>query len=260
MAERNLHVERLGDDGPTVVLVHGSGSPGWATWQAQQPLADAFRLIVPHRSGYPPNPRLDRIDFEIQADEIAELLEPGVHLVGHSYGGVVSLLAAARVPERVASLTVIEPPAFGVARGNPAVETLIERLTSLFANAASSDPRAFLLDFLPAVGFRFVPPDPLPPEIEMSTRAGMVERPPWEAEIPFQALTAAGFLVLVVSGAHHPAFDAVCDVLEQRLGTERAIIPGGGHSVQRTGEPFNRRLAAFIASTASADIGERVDN
>ena len=51
-----------------------------------------LRLVVPHRTGYPPNPPLERIDFEVQAGEIAELVEPGTHLVGHSYGGVVSLL------------------------------------------------------------------------------------------------------------------------------------------------------------------------
>lgn len=121
MGEHALHVERAGDDGPTVVLVHGSGSPGWGTWQAQRPLADTFQLVVPHRSGYPPNPPLDGIDFDLQTDEIAALLDPDAHLVGRSYGGVVSLLAASRVAERVASLTVIEPPAFGVARVLPTV-------------------------------------------------------------------------------------------------------------------------------------------
>lgn len=239
-----LYIERAGDHGPTVVLVHGSGRPGWGAWAAQRPLTDRYQLVVPHRSGYPPNPPVEHIDFDLQADETAQLLEPGTHLVGHSYGGVVSLLAAARAPERVVSLTVIEPPAFGVARGIPAVETLIERLTPNFAEA--DDPREFLVAFLRTVGSSSIPPDPLPPAAEASIRAGMVERLPWEAEIPFEALTAAPFPVLVVSGAHHPAFDAVCDVLEQRVGAERAVIPGAGHSVQRTGEPFNRRLTEFI--------------
>jgi hypothetical protein len=38
----------------------------------------------------------------------------------------------------------------------------------------------------------------------------------------------------------------VCDVLERRLGAERAVIPGDDHSVQRTGAPFNDRLEAFL--------------
>ena len=39
--------------------------------------------------------RSSEIDFEEQAEELPTLLEPGDHLVGHSYGAVVSLLAAA---------------------------------------------------------------------------------------------------------------------------------------------------------------------
>ncbi|MDX6470394.1 MAG: hypothetical protein QOF75_2197, partial [Gaiellaceae bacterium] len=42
------------------------------------------------------------------------------------------------------------------------------------------------------------------------------------------------------------AFDAVCDVLEERLGAERAVLPGAGHAVQRLGEPFNDVLADFV--------------
>ena len=54
-----------------------------------------------------------------------------------------------------------------------------------------------------------------------------------EAEIPLDRLAAARFPKLVISGAHHPAFDAVCDVLEQRLPAERAVLPGAGHSLAR---------------------------
>jgi citrate synthase len=74
----------------------------------------------------------------------------------------------------------------------------------------------------------------------------MVERSPAEAVIPFEALVAAPFPKLVVSGGHSPAFEAVCDVLEKRLSAERAVLPGAGHSVQRLGEPFNAMLTTFI--------------
>ena len=100
-----------------VVLVHGSVGNGPATWAALQPLAERYELVVPNRGGYPPNPPLERIDFEQQAEELAPLLADGAHLVGHSYGGVISLLIAARHPGSVRSLTVSEPPAFRVARG-----------------------------------------------------------------------------------------------------------------------------------------------
>jgi len=74
----------------------------------------------------------------------------------------------------------------------------------------------------------------------------MVERPPSEAVIPFDVLEATPFPKLVVSGAHSAAFDAVCDVLEERLPAERVVLPGAGHSVQRLGEPFNEVLTSFV--------------
>ena len=233
-----------------VMLVHGSVLPGWGTWASQRPLADEYQLIVPYRTGYPPNPPLERIDFEVQAGEIAELIEPGTHLVGHSYGGVVSLLAAAKVPERLRSLTVIEPPAFGVARGNPDLEALVKRVAEHYA-VSGRTPRDFALGFVALVGATPNIPEVLPPEVEASIRASMVERDPTEAQIPFDAIREAPFPVLVISGGHHPAFDAVCDVLEDRLGAQRAVIAGSGHSAQRTGAPLNDRVRQFIDGARS---------
>jgi pimeloyl-ACP methyl ester carboxylesterase len=235
-----MHVERLGS-GPRLVLVHGSVAPGWLTWNAQKPLADRFALVVPIRSGYPPNPALDAIDFDVQAEELAGLLEPGDHLAAHSYGAVVSLLAAARAP--LASLTVVEPPAFGVARGDPAVEAFLAH----FEAGAPKDPRGYLEFFLPLVGSSLNLRDPLPPAIEAGARAAIAERSPDQASIPLDELAATPFPKLVVSGGHNAAFDAVCDVLEERLGAQRAVLPGAGHSIPRLGEPFNALLEAFVS-------------
>jgi pimeloyl-ACP methyl ester carboxylesterase len=198
---------------------------------------------VPHRSGYAPNPPLERIDFERQADETAELLEPGDHLVGHSYGGVVSLLAAAKRPD-LGSLTVVEPPAFGVARGQPAVDELVAALERHFA--ASRDPVEYLAGYLPLMGSRAELPTTLSPDEERNVRSFMTERNPWEADVPLGALRGLAFSKLVVSGGHHPAFEAVCDVLEDQLPAERATITGARHSPQRTGDPLNRLLADFV--------------
>lgn len=236
-----MHVDVLGG-GPRLVLVHGSVAFGTGAWEAQRPLAERFTLVVATRSGYPPNPPLERIDFDDQARELADLLETGDHLVGHSYGGVVSLLAAAERPETLSSLTVVEPPAFGVAREDPAVK----QFTGAFDEGYPRDPVGYLQFFLPLVGSAIQLPDPLPPPLEAGARAAIAERRPDEAEIPLEALRSAPFHKLVVSGAHHRAFDAVCDVLERELEAERAVVPGAGHTIPRTGEPFNRVLVDFL--------------
>jgi pimeloyl-ACP methyl ester carboxylesterase len=231
--------------GPPVVLVHGSIAGGEATWAEQRPLAHRFGLLVVDRPGYGASEMVEREDFEEDAPLVAEVIADGAHLVGHSYGGVVSLLAAARRPAAVRSLTVVEPPAFGLARGNPSVQELAAVLQRHW-ESGERDPERFLRRFLELVGSDTRPPSPLPPELERGARILLVERGPWEAQIPLDELAAAPFPKLVVSGAHHPAFDAVCDVLEQRLGAERAVIPGAGHSVPRTGAPFNERLEEFL--------------
>jgi pimeloyl-ACP methyl ester carboxylesterase len=235
----DFDVQTIGS-GPRVVLVHGSVGNGQATWEAVTPLAERFELAIVNRPGYPPNPPQERIDFEQQAAEIGEIVGPGDHLVGHSYGGVISLLIASRQPVR--SLTVNEPPAFGIARGDPAVEEFLRAF-----ERAPSDPRGYLEFFLPLVGSALTLPDPLPPPLEAGARAALAERPPHEAEIPLDELAAAPFPKLVVSGGHGAAFDAVVDVLVQRLGAERAVVPGAGHSIPRA-PGYGDTLAEFLDS------------
>src|SRR5207253_8252806 len=214
------------------------------TWPSLEPLRERFDVVLPRRAGYPPGPPLDHIDFETQAEELTPLLEDGAHLVGHSYGGVIALLIAARHPEAVRALAVSEPPAFGVARGDEEVERLIAGLQAFFA-AGPYEPAEYLRGFLALVGSELRLPEPLPADLEQGARASMAERPPWEAEIPLDQLATAPFPKLVVSGAHHAAFDAVCDVLEERLGAERAVLPGAGHSLPRA-PGYPERLEAFL--------------
>lgn len=232
-----------------LVLVHGSVAGAAATWSTQMPLAERFELLMVERPGFPPKPPVDRVDFETDAALVAGLIEPGDHLVGHSYGGVISLLAAGLRSEDLRTLTVIEPPATGVALDVPAVRELAERGAALFASGQGGDPETFLRRFLSTVGSNTDLPSPLPPELEQGARALMVERGSWEAEIPLDTLADAEFSKLVVSGGHHPAFDAICDALEAALDAERVILAGYGHSVPRHPQ-FNERLADFVQRAA----------
>lgn len=237
------------------MLIHGSVGNAEAWAPVLPVLEQRFEVVAPNRGGYPPGPLLERVDFERQAEELAPLLGEGAHLVGHSYGGVISLLIAAEHPERVRSLTVSEPPAFGLARGNPVVDDLIARLSEHFEHGPR-EPRAFAEGFLAAVGSAVPLPERLPPQLEQGIRASMAERPPWEAEIPLDELAATDFPKLVISGAHHPAFDAVCDVLETRLGAERAVLPGAGHSLARA-PGYPERLRAFLDASGQAEQSAR---
>jgi pimeloyl-ACP methyl ester carboxylesterase len=237
-------VEILGS-GPRVVLVHGSVTNAQMAWRLQRVLARSFTLVLLNRGGYPPNPPLEYIDFEQQADELACLLEPGSHLVGFSYGGVISLLAAGRRLDALRSLTVIEPPALALAAGVPEVDRLAVELFKLYW-CGRGDPLTFVQRFMELLGTKLNVSGGLPPAVEQGVRALMVERPPWDARFPLAELAAAPFPKLVVSGAHNPAFEAICDVLEARIGAERAVVRAGGHNIPQAGEPFNEVLLSFV--------------
>jgi pimeloyl-ACP methyl ester carboxylesterase len=241
-------VETLGS-GPRVVLVHGSVANGRATWgSVLAPLAERFELVVLNRPGFPPHSEPEPVDFDEHARLVSEVLEPAAHVVGHSYGGVIALLAAALKPDAVRSLAVLEPPAFAVARGQPAVEEFVARSAALW-ESGPRDPEPFLRAFLDLVGSSL--PGRPSEAVLQGARTLMLERPPWEAEIPLSSLRAAPFPKLVASGEHDDAFEVVCDVLARRLRAERAVLPGVGHSLPRA-SGCARLLADFLQRAEEA--------
>lgn len=245
-----LQIERWGEGLP-IVMVHGSLNAGEAAFGEQKPLAERWELIVPFRRGYGDSTAADRVDYHRDADDVIELLGEGAHLVGTSVGGLVSLLAAAKRPELVWSLTVIEPPALTVAAGDPAVDTLVERVKVHWDTASRDDLEGFLQGFLDILEIPLQLPSPLPPPLAAAGRMLMTETF-WQVEVPLDTLARAPFPKLSVSGGEsHPAFAAVCDRLAETLPAERVIFPEAGHAVQRIGAPFNERLEAFLREAQS---------
>lgn len=231
--------------GSRVVLIHGGGIGGRYAWRAQRPLTARWHLVAPDRLGHGDSPP-GRQDFEVDARLVAgQLLDERAHLVGHSYGGIVAALAAATRPENVASLTMVEPPAGGVARDDPEVAGFNARVREVF-RPATRDPVALLARFFATAGVPLSPPDPLPPALENGARQLMGARPPDEAELPLGSLAAAGFPILVVSGGHAPALETICDRIAEGCGAERAVVRGADHVVQDTGAPFNDLLEDFL--------------
>lgn len=244
-----LFAEAWGEGTP-VVLVHGSLAVGGEEWEAQRPLADeGFRLLVPDRRGYGRSPAAGAEDYERDAEDIAELMGDGAHLVGHSYGGLGVLLAAARRPEATLSLTMLEPGTFSLAGDHPEARSLVDAVRReweldvpdaqwvvRFLKAVGSDPDEFPAEFLDAA----LPLVPL-------LRHG---RPIWDADLPLAEVAAAAFPKLVVSGGHNAGFDAICDELAGRIGASRMVIEGAGHEIQFTGPPLNDALLSLWSTGA----------
>jgi pimeloyl-ACP methyl ester carboxylesterase len=241
----DLDIEFLGE-GPTVVLVHGSIVDGRRTWRHQSELAEAWTLCIPNRPGFGASPPLARGDFELEAPLIAELLGDGAHLVGHSYGAVIALLAAALRPRAVRSLVVSEPGALQIAGDDPVVAAMIEQGEQLYRIGSELGPAAFLRHFRAGVHSSHETPDELPDWLEHGARLAINERPPWDGLVPLHTLHAATFPKLVISGGHSPAFETVCDTLAEEIGAERAVLPGRGHTIPSLGNDYNALLGAFL--------------
>lgn len=240
----DLHVELWGD-GPPVVLVHGSLATGAEEWAEQRPLAErGFRLIVPDRRGYGASPRAIGEDFLADADDIDRLLGDGAHLVAHSYGGLGALIAAARRPAAVMSLTLLEPAVAAGAPHDPEWQALVDEVRSMWR--ADLDDREWVLRFLTAVGSD---PMALPDEFLDAAVATVPVfrngRSFIDADLPFDAVRRGRFPKLVVSGGHHPGFEAMSIDLAERIGAGHVVIEGAGHEIQFTGQPLNDAMLAL---------------
>ncbi|GAB4574537.1 MAG: alpha/beta hydrolase [Anaerolineae bacterium] len=112
-----LHLHCEGQGSPTVVMEHGLGNTS-LVWHAVRPtLAAQTRTCVFDRAGYGwsdpgPAPRThDRIVGEIYTLLHNAGIETPFIYVGHSFGGLDAALYAARHPEDVAGLVLLDPAA-----------------------------------------------------------------------------------------------------------------------------------------------------
>ncbi len=230
--------------GPRVVFASGSIVDAKRTWRHQLALGDRYTLVVPERPGFGASPPLARPDFELEAPLIAELLGDGAHVVGHSYGAIVALLAAAQRPEAVHSLTISEPGLLRLGAGTPETDLMLAQGEELYNRRGEMTPDQFVRFFRAGTGSTHETPDELPDWLEQGARLAMIERTPWEAEVPFERLAAVR--ALVISGGHSAMYERLCDVVAERLDAERAVLPGRGHTIPSHGEPYNALLSAFI--------------
>ncbi|GAA0995580.1 hypothetical protein GCM10009551_060930 [Nocardiopsis tropica] len=223
------------------IFVHGVltwGDDAAYGFAAQRPLADERRLLLVDRRGYGRSPDPDRSDFDVDAEDLVALLDTcpeGAHLVGHSNGGLAAMLAAARRPGAVRSLTLIQPSALQAAADHPAVRDLLARVQAgPAAGTLDLDPAEFLR--LSTEGMGMTMPAPTPERLR-AAGTSMRERPVWEADPPLQPLAAAPWPALVITGTWEDAPEeyrryagepllACADAVADRIGAQRLRVPG----------------------------------
>jgi pimeloyl-ACP methyl ester carboxylesterase len=230
-------------DGPTVVLVPGSCSTGAAWRPVFGAWNNQFRCVTTSLLGYggTAERRTSRdpsIAHEAEALE-AVIRRAGdrVHLVGHSFGGLVGLAVALRNRVALASLVIAEAPAAEVLRefGEHQHYGAIRRMTEAYFaefEGGNREAIATMIDFFAGVGtFASWPP---------RVRAYAAETTPvnildWASAYGFSlsasVLATIDSPVLVLrGGASHPAMQRANALLGDSVtGAELITIEGAAH-------------------------------
>ena len=259
--------------GPTVVLVPGSCSTG-AAWRPVTASWDGcFRCVTTSLLGYggtverrkPDDPAMA---YETEAVE-AVLRRAGgtVHLVGHSFGGLVALAVALRNEVPLASLTIIEAPAAEVLRGggDDSLYDTFRRMTDAYvADFASGNLNAIaaMIDFYGGLGTFDNWPLKLRAYAAETTTVNILD---WATAYGFpiaaSALAQLDLPVLVIRGGKsHPAVQRANELLSEYIRHARlATIESATHFMIATHfEEVARLVAEHVCSVPNEHLHESV--
>jgi pimeloyl-ACP methyl ester carboxylesterase len=115
-----LEHDQVGEGEPPIVLLPG-GLTGWQSWLPLVPALSADRRVVRvqpicNAEGLAGRPGDPTYDADVERESIGRTLEVSgvsqMHLVGWSNGGRIALDLALANPQRVLTLTLVEPAAY----------------------------------------------------------------------------------------------------------------------------------------------------
>jgi pimeloyl-ACP methyl ester carboxylesterase len=116
VGDHRLHLFCQGNNGPTVVIEQGAGSPSPLWWPIQEKIAAFARICTYDRAGYLwSEPVHGGRSLSERAQELHALLThadvPGPYLlVAHSYGGLIVREFALLYPAETAGLVLVDTP------------------------------------------------------------------------------------------------------------------------------------------------------
>jgi pimeloyl-ACP methyl ester carboxylesterase len=255
-------------DGATIVLVPGSCSTGAAWRPVIAALGGRMRCVTTSLLGYGGTDERRTVqdtDIVHEAEIVEAVIRRAtgrVHLVGHSFGGLVALAVALRGRVPLQSLAVAEAPAanllrdFGEDRHYRAFRDMTDVYLASF-HAGNADAIETMIDFYGGVGtFASWPP---------RVRAYAVETTPvnvldWASVFGFRvseaALAGLDIPTLVLRGGDsHPAVQCANELVSKRIkGATLATVRGAAHFLIST---HARDVALALARHVSCSDGWR---
>jgi pimeloyl-ACP methyl ester carboxylesterase len=247
--------------GPTIVFVPGSCSTGAAWRPLITSLDEKFRCVTTSLLGYGGTAerrtaRDPSISHEIDVVEsVIQRAGGHVHLVGHSFGGLVALATALRNRATIASLAIIEAPAAELLRDRGELQqySAFRQMTDAYVAAFQSgneEAVAAMIDFYGGVGtFASWPP---------RVRAYALETTPvnildWASAYGFP-LSAASLATIEIpvlvfrGGASHPAAQCANALISECIsGASLVTVEGATHFMIAThAEQVGREIAQHV--------------
>jgi len=250
--------------GDPIVLVPG-GLTGWISWEPfAEVLSAEFRVVRVQLLAVDLGIRGEALpagySVDLEVDALAAALDsvvvPAAHVVAWSYGAEVALSLALKKPDRIRSLTLIEPPAAWALRSlGPLSDELREHQRQLQSMGPSEISEAQLEWFTHFAGFvpadidpRTLPQWPLWMEYRQSLRTGDAAfrhhddigkvRSFGRPVLLFKGEGSAGFLLQIV------------DVLGERFPNVTVEQLPGGHALHIVSKDrFMKTLLAFLQRT-----------
>jgi pimeloyl-ACP methyl ester carboxylesterase len=246
--------------GPPVILIHGSMS-SHRQWQSLlERLRDRHRVIVPDLLMCDPAPgskTLGAFSFAQDCAFVGALIaaNPGSHVLGHSYGGVVAIKSALHNRAALASLMLIEPSCFHLLRQEAQPEyadvvRLRDEPRQMEARGdATQAARTFIEYWIGPQAWEAMPER----RKEMMTLGLPKLREDWPGTMDDHTRLAdyRGFtlptLLMRARDTRAPSFRIV-DLLRGALPDPAFVeIPGGGHMSPLTNpEPVNAAVTSFL--------------
>ena len=230
-------------NGPTVVFVPGSCSTGAAWRPIMTAMGGGFRYVTTSLLGYggtaerrtTADPSISH-EIDIVEGVIRRAAAP-VHLVGHSFGGLVSLAVALRARVPLASLTIVEAPAVELLRAlgetehTRAFRDMNEVYFTAFRNG-EEDAIATMIDFYGGTGtFASWPPRVRAYAVETTAVNILDWASAYGFPLPPSAIAAVDLPALVLrGGTSQPAVQRANELLSIHLKDASLVtIAGGAH-------------------------------
>ena len=270
--DANVRPARVGIDRETVVLLHGSASNS-ALWRhIKSALQSRYRCIAPDLIGYGssaawPQQAAFGLDAELRAIEPSlRCCADTLHLVGHSYGGVLALHLALADPERVQSLTLIEPVFFAALKyvGDWSAYFEFCRVRDEFVTALARGDRELAMrrfvDFwMGNDAWVGLPADTRASMRKAADKIVLDWQASFAADPGRSRLSALAVRTLLVRGSDSPRpMRSLVDALHAIMpGSGRTVVEGASHLLPRTHASV---LTSAILSNLRAGAKRRSDD